>query len=84
MKSEDVPTDLSTVILYYPSQHLYLTKSRAILHVTSMLRMPWSLLYYPMKIVPESVRDRMYMWVGRNRYRIFGKKESEKECCKFE
>ena len=85
MKNQGVPTDLSTVIVYNPSKNEYLIKSRAIIEVLAMLRRPWSYFYYPMKMMPQSISDRVYSFVGRNRYRIFGKRNNqEKECCKFE
>jgi predicted DCC family thiol-disulfide oxidoreductase YuxK len=47
--------------------------------------MPWSLLYYPLKIVPTYYSDKVYSFIGRNRYRIFGKRlGKEQNCCKFE
>jgi predicted DCC family thiol-disulfide oxidoreductase YuxK len=35
----------------------------------------WRLLYV-FKIIPRPIRDVIYRWVARNRYRWFGKKES--------
>lgn len=35
----------------------------------------WSLLYV-FKVVPRPVRDAVYRWIARNRYRWFGKRES--------
>lgn len=31
---------------------------------------------YVFKIIPRFIRDSMYKWVAKNRYRIFGKKET--------
>jgi predicted DCC family thiol-disulfide oxidoreductase YuxK len=44
------------------------------------MKAPWSWLYYPVALVPKRVADRVYSWIGRNRYRWFVKKD----CCKFE
>lgn len=35
----------------------------------------WSLLY-AFKIIPRPIRDGVYHWIARNRYRWFGKRES--------
>ena len=53
----------------------YFTHSDAILQVFRVLGFPWSLLYL-FKAVPRPLRDLLYRWVARNRYRWFGKKES--------
>jgi len=36
----------------------------------------WWQLLYVFKIIPRPVRDVIYRWVARNRYRWFGKRES--------
>ena len=36
---------------------------------------PWSLLY-AFIIVPPFIRDGIYSWVAKNRYKWFGKKDS--------
>jgi len=35
----------------------------------------WQLLYV-FKIIPRPIRDAMYRWIARNRYRWFGRRES--------
>ena len=34
------------------------------------------LLLYPLKFIPKKIRDAVYDWVARNRYKWFGKKET--------
>jgi predicted DCC family thiol-disulfide oxidoreductase YuxK len=49
-------------------------KSTAALRVLKGLGGVWILLY-AFIIVPRPIRDYIYDWVARNRYRFFGKKE---------
>jgi len=48
-----------------------LTRSDAALAVASRLTLPWRLLA-ALRIVPRPLRDSIYRWVARNRYRWFG------------
>lgn len=48
------------------------THSDAALRIARRLRSPWSLLGY-FGWVPRFVRDGVYRWIARNRYRWFGK-----------
>jgi predicted DCC family thiol-disulfide oxidoreductase YuxK len=50
------------------------TRSTAALRVVRRLRFPWSLLYGAI-IVPGPLRDLVYDWFARNRYRWFGRRE---------
>lgn len=67
------PAALDTVI--YVRRGQVLTRSSAALHILRGLRSPWPLaaVFF---IVPGPVRDAVYRWVARNRYRWFGKRES--------
>jgi len=49
--------------------------SDAVLSVYEGLGMPWRLLG-GLRIVPGIVRDPVYRWVARNRYRIFGRRST--------
>jgi predicted DCC family thiol-disulfide oxidoreductase YuxK len=51
------------------------TRSSGALRVLWLLGGAWSLLYSLM-IIPRPVRDGVYDWVARHRYRWFGKEES--------
>ena len=53
---------------------LYFTKSTAALLVAKALGGKWRLLY-ALIIVPKFVRDIVYNFIAKNRYRIFGKRE---------
>ncbi len=50
-------------------------KSNAALEIASMLDGAWPLLY-AFKIVPGFIRNFVYDWIAKNRYRWFGKKEA--------
>ena len=66
-------TDLESFVLIEDGQaHL---RSTAALRVLRGLGFPWSLLYAFM-IVPRPLRDAVYRWIARNRYRWFGKRDA--------
>lgn len=50
-------------------------RSSAALRIVRRLRFPWPLLYVFI-FVPRVVRDAMYRWIAKNRYRWFGKVEA--------
>ena len=45
------------------------------LRIARRLRFPWPLLYVGI-LLPRALRDAIYRWIARNRYRWFGQKES--------
>lgn len=50
-------------------------KSTAALRIVRRLRFPWP-IFYAGVAVPRPVRDVVYDWVARHRYRWFGRRES--------
>jgi predicted DCC family thiol-disulfide oxidoreductase YuxK len=50
------------------------TRSTGALRVVKKLKGLWPLLY-GFIIVPGFIRDAVYNWIGKNRYKWFGKKE---------
>lgn len=70
---EDRPSDLSSVVLIEDGQ-LY-TRSDAALRVARQLSGGWPLLY-AFIVLPRALRDAVYDWIARNRYRWFGKRDS--------
>lgn len=50
-------------------------RSEAALRIASGLGFPWSLAAAG-RILPRGLRDRLYAWVARNRYRWFGRRDS--------
>lgn len=67
------PMDLGTVL--YVRNGKVLARSTAVLHILKDLGGSWSLMY-GFIIVPPFLRDAVYRWVARNRYKWFGKRES--------
>ncbi|MEQ8706464.1 MAG: thiol-disulfide oxidoreductase DCC family protein [Phaeodactylibacter sp.] len=65
--------DLSSVVLVQDGK-LY-ARSEAALRVARQLKGGWALLY-AFIVVPRPIRDAIYNWIARNRYRWFGKKEA--------
>ena len=49
--------------------------SDAVLSIYERLGLPWSLASV-FRLVPRAVLDPLYRWVARNRYRVFGKRDS--------
>lgn len=63
---------LKSVVLFHKGK-LY-THSDAILETARLLGGVWSLAY-AFKALPKFIRDGVYNWIARNRYRWFGKKD---------
>lgn len=66
------PDELSTFVLR-DADGIHV-RSTAALRIARRLRFPWPLAVV-FFIVPRPVRDAVYRWVARNRYRWFGKKD---------
>ena len=49
--------------------------SDAVLSIYEALGFPWRLISL-FRVVPHFIRDPVYRWVARNRYRLFGKRTS--------
>lgn len=64
---------LDSIILIRGEKVFY--KSRAALEIAKKLHGAWPLLY-GFIVVPGFIRDPVYDWIARNRYRWFGKKET--------
>ncbi len=68
----EAPAGINTVVLIENGQ-LY-TKSDAALRAAKRLPGPWPLLY-GFILLPRSLRNLVYDWIARNRYRWFGKED---------
>jgi predicted DCC family thiol-disulfide oxidoreductase YuxK len=66
------PNDLNSFILLEDDK-IY-TRSTAALRMLKRLGGGWALLY-AFIIIPKFIRDGIYNWVARNRYKWYGKKE---------
>lgn len=72
MERYRIPSDLDTVILVDDGR--YFTESTAILRICKGLGGGWS-TFYVLKLIPGPLRNRIYRWVAKNRYRIWGKQD---------
>lgn len=68
------PADLPDSIVLVEGHSVW-TRSTAALRVARALGLPWSLAW-AFIVVPPALRDAVYDWVARNRYRWFGKRET--------
>jgi predicted DCC family thiol-disulfide oxidoreductase YuxK len=66
-------TQSDTIVLIEAGQSS--TKSSAFLKIVSHLKFPWPLLAIGY-LIPMVIRDGIYDWVAKNRYRWFGRKKS--------
>lgn len=68
------PVKIADSVLVVANGRLY-QKSSAALFIASKLGFPYTLMgiFY---IIPRFVRNPIYDWIARNRYRWFGKRES--------
>lgn len=66
------PNALDSIILYEDGE--VMTKSEAVVGIAQKLGWPYRIGVMG-KILPTFVRDGLYDWVARNRYRWFGKKD---------
>jgi predicted DCC family thiol-disulfide oxidoreductase YuxK len=73
MKKFNLPPSSLNSVLLIRGDRLY-QKSNAALEIVAMLDGLWPGLYL-LKIIPRFLRDLIYDWISRNRYRWFGKKE---------
>lgn len=66
------PDDLETVTLI--RNDIAYIKSDAVLETAKELDGSWK-LFYIFKIIPRFLRDKIYMYVSKNRFKLFGEKE---------
>jgi predicted DCC family thiol-disulfide oxidoreductase YuxK len=74
LKDYDIEDDyLDSIILVRGNNVFY--KSRAALEISRKMKGAWPLLY-SFILIPSIIRDPIYDWIARHRYRWFGKKET--------
>lgn len=66
--------DFDSIVLYSPDGKIY-DRSSAALKITKHLGFPTNLLFLFI-IIPKPIRDIVYNFIAKNRYRWFGKKET--------
>lgn len=70
---KDFISNLDSLVLY--DNGSILIKSSAALDIARELSLPWSLFSY-FRLIPLFIRDWVYDIVSKNRYRLFGKKDT--------
>lgn len=65
--------EMNSILLVDDEQ--ILEKSDAVLKIASELRFPWNLAAV-FRFLPKSLRDGIYDFVAKNRYKWFGKKDN--------
>lgn len=74
LRTWDLPTeDFDSVVLVDGDR--LLLHSDVPLEIVRRIGGWWQLLYV-FKVIPRPIRDVIYRWIARNRYRWFGKRES--------
>ncbi|MFB9052218.1 thiol-disulfide oxidoreductase DCC family protein [Formosa undariae] len=66
-------TTTDSILLYTPDRKLY-TKSSAALRIATQLNFPINVLGIFL-IVPKGIRDVIYDYIAKNRYRWYGRKD---------
>jgi predicted DCC family thiol-disulfide oxidoreductase YuxK len=69
--SPHFPQQLPDSIVYLNDQQVFV-QSNAVLMILKELPLPYKLLY-AFKLVPKGLRDSVYRYIAKNRYRWFGK-----------
>lgn len=69
-----LPSENMDTIVLIENENVY-TYSTAPLRIARKLTFLWPLLYCFI-IVPPFIRNPIYLWISRNRYKWFGKKDS--------
>lgn len=69
----DFPADLDAIVLL-KNNHIYLAEA-AFFELSKHFKFPWKLLSI-FRILPRFISGAIYKLVAKNRYRIFGRKDS--------
>lgn len=69
-----IPEDFDQSVVLIKDNSIYF-KSEAVLRITKRLRHLWPFLYVFI-IIPKLIRDGIYSFIAKNRFRWFGKKDS--------
>ena len=72
LKKYDLPADNFNSFILVEEEKIY-TRSTGALRMLKHLGGGWS-LFYAFIILPKFIRDGVYNWIARNRYKWFGKK----------
>lgn len=56
-------------------ENRYFIKSGAVLHIVDNLHYPWR-IFYVFRFIPRFLRDFIYDFIAKYRYKLFGKRKS--------
>jgi predicted DCC family thiol-disulfide oxidoreductase YuxK len=73
LEKHQIGMELNTIVLLEGGK-VY-DRSTAALRVARLLNGPWPLLYGSI-LIPRFIRDGVYRWIARNRYKWFGKTQA--------
>lgn len=73
LRKHSIKVSLDSIVLLEGEK--YYTESTAILRICKQLKGFWKGLYV-LILVPKPIRDAVYRWFAKNRYRFFGRQES--------
>jgi predicted DCC family thiol-disulfide oxidoreductase YuxK len=73
LKKFDLDTEKMDSFVLIDEENVYM-RSTAVLRVLRSLGFPYNLLYAGI-VLPAGLRDQLYNWFAKNRYRWFGKKD---------
>ncbi|GAB1454334.1 thiol-disulfide oxidoreductase DCC family protein [Draconibacterium sp.] len=73
INKHQIPVDTDSVVLI-KSNRVYF-ESDAAVEIAGLLGYPWKLTS-SIKIIPKIIRNKIYRWVAKNRYRWFGKRQN--------
>jgi len=74
LRGHALPTNaLSSVVLAEGDK--VSTRSTAVLRILRGLKAPWPAVY-ALVLIPRPLRDAVYDWIARNRYRWFGQRDT--------
>lgn len=71
------PKDIEALdsVMLYQNDQIYV-RSEAALRIAFQLGFPWSVISIVLSVFPAFLTDSAYNWIGRNRYRWWGKTDS--------
>ncbi|KAI9130773.1 thiol-disulfide oxidoreductase DCC family protein [Acaryochloris sp. CCMEE 5410] len=68
-----LPLDREAWSIYYRDEHHLYDQSDAFIQVCNRLGGVWS-VFTAIGVMPRPIRDRIYRFIARNRYRLFGRR----------
>lgn len=76
LKERSIDSSQTDSIVLIEPNVAYYTRSSAAIEIAKEIGGLWSLLSVFNYILPESIRDSIYNFIAKNRYKWFGKKEN--------